>query len=82
MKITKLFILITMFNLCFSAPRRFYFTCNKAQVEKNFERFITVSNSSDINAILRRSLQYFNVSLLYKDVLMDRIKTYCFSIKS
>ena len=58
-----------MFNLCFGAPRRFDFTCNEAQVEKKFERFITVSTSSDINAILHRSLQYFNVSLLYKDVL-------------
>ena len=46
-----------MFNLCFGAPRKFDFTCNEAQVEnKNFERFITVSNSSDINAILHRSL--------------------------
>ena len=71
-----------MFNLCFGAPRKFDFTCNEAQMEKNFERFITVSNSSDINASLHRSLQYFNVLLLYKDVLMDRINIYCFSIRS
>ena len=54
----------------------------KFKLKKNFERFIAVSNSSDINVILHRSFQYFNVSLLYKDVLMERINTYCFSIKS
>ena len=70
-----------MFNLCFSAPRRFDFTCIEALVKKNFEQFINVGNSSDISVILHRTFQYFNASLLYKDVQMDRINTYCFLIK-
>ena len=64
MKITKLLILITMFNLCYSVPRRFDFTCTEAQVEKNFEQFINVGNTSNIDVILHRTFQYFNISLL------------------
>ena len=64
-------------------PLTFDFTCNRADVEKKkFEQFISVGNTSDINIFLHRSLEYFNVSLLYTDILRDKIRTYCYSIKS
>ena len=65
-------------NYCFSKPLSFDFTCKEAQVKKNFERIISVGSSSEISTVIHRSLQYFNASLLYKDVIVDRINTYCF----
>ena len=35
-KITKLMILLALVGHCFSAPKRFDFICNEAQVEKKF----------------------------------------------
>ena len=81
MKIAKLILLFALVEHCFGAPKRFDFTCSESQ-KKNFEQFINVGNTSNINVVLHRTLQYFNASLLYKDVLMERINTYCFSIKS
>ena len=83
MKIAKLILLLALVEHCFGVPMRFDFTCSEVQIgKKKFEQFIDVVNTSDINVVLHRTLQYFNVSLLYKDVLMERINTYCFSIKS
>ena len=70
MKIAKLILLLALVEHCFGVPMRFDFTCSEAQIEKKkFEQFINVGNTSDINVVLHRTLQYFNVSLLYKDVL-------------
>ena len=74
---------MTIINLSYNAPKRFGFTCNIAQIEKIIlNNLLNIDNSSDINVILQRTFQYFNVSLFYKDILMNKINTYCFSIRS
>ena len=73
----KSFMLFTLLiNFTLSKPLNKNFNCPEVNLEKkNFGKFINFS--TNIDNVISSSLLYFNISQIYKPILLERIKIFC-----
>ena len=73
----KSFILFALLiNFSMSKPLNKNFQCVEAVNEQKFFRSL-LNNSTNIDNIISSSLSYFNISEIYKSILLEKIKIYC-----
>ena len=59
-----------------SKPLDKNFQCDEAKLEKkNFGKFINFT--TNIDNIVSSSLLYFNISQIYKPIILEKIKIFC-----
>ena len=76
LNLKAIIIFALLINFSLSKPLNKNFNCPQAELEKkNFGKYINFT--TNIDNIISSSLLYFNISQIYKSIILDKIKIYC-----